>query len=135
VHNLSVLHQASERRGSLVSRVTSDVDTMSTFMQYGGIMIVVSVTQLVVASGVMLWWSWQLTLVVYLCMLPLGLLLRVFQRRVQRAYRAVRERIGELLGAIAESVVGASIIRAYGAQARTAERVDAAVDATRRAQT
>lgn len=27
VHDLSVLHQASERRGSLVSRVTGDVDT------------------------------------------------------------------------------------------------------------
>jgi putative ABC transport system ATP-binding protein len=134
VHDLSVLHQASERRGSLVSRVTSDVDTMSMFMQFGGIMIVISVAQLLVATGVMLWWSWQLTLAVYACMLPLVLLLRVMQKRVQLAYRAVRERIGELLGAIAESVVGAPVIRAYGAQARTAARVDAAVDATKSAQ-
>jgi putative ABC transport system ATP-binding protein len=42
VHDLSVLHQAAERRGSLVSRVTSDVDTMSTFMQWGGLLIIVS---------------------------------------------------------------------------------------------
>jgi putative ABC transport system ATP-binding protein len=135
VHDLSVLHQAAERRGSLVSRVTSDVDTISTFMQYGGILILVSVAQLLLATAVMLWWSWQLTVVVYVCMLPLALLLRVFQRRVQLAYRGVRERIGELLGAVAESVVGAPVIRAYGAQARTAERIDAAVDATQRAQT
>jgi putative ABC transport system ATP-binding protein len=135
VHDLSVLHQAAERRGSLVSRVTSDVDTISTFMQYGGILVLVSVAQLVLATAVMLWWSWQLTVVVYVCMLPLALLLRVFQRRVQEAYRAVRERIGELLGAVAESVVGAPVIRAYGAQARTAQRIDAAVDATQRAQT
>ncbi|HUR14087.1 MAG TPA: ABC transporter ATP-binding protein [Mycobacteriales bacterium] len=135
VHDLSVLHQAAERRGSLVSRVTGDVDTISTFMQYGGILIVVSVAQLVLATVVMAWWSWQLTIVVYLCMLPLGLLLRVFQRRVQDAYRLVRERIGELLGAVAESVVGAPVIRAYGAQGRTSQRIDAAVDATQRAQT
>jgi putative ABC transport system ATP-binding protein len=135
VHDLSVLHQAAERRGSLVSRVTSDVDTISTFMQYGGILILVSVAQLLLATAVMLWWSWQLTVDVYVCMLPLALLLRVFQRRVQVAYRGVRERIGELLGAVAESVVGAPVIRAYGAQARTAERIDAAVDATQRAQT
>jgi putative ABC transport system ATP-binding protein len=135
VHDLSVLHQAAERRGSLVSRVTSDVDTISTFMQYGGILILVSVAQLLLATAVMLWWSWQLTVVVYVCMLPLALLLRVFQKRVQTAYRGVRERIGELLGAVAESVVGAPVIRAYGAQARTAERIDAAVDATQRAQT
>jgi putative ABC transport system ATP-binding protein len=85
VHDLSVLHQAAERRGSLVSRVTSDVDTISTFMQYGGILVLVSVAQLVLATAVMLWWSWQLTVVVYVCMLPLALLLRVFQRRVQEA--------------------------------------------------
>ena len=135
VHDLSVLHQAAERRGSLVSRVTSDVDTMSTFMQYGGILVLVSMAQLVLATAVMVWWSWQLTIAVYVCMLPLALLLRVFQRRVQLAYRDVRERIGEMLGAVAESVVGAPVIRAYGAQQRTAHRVDETVAATQRAQT
>jgi ATP-binding cassette subfamily B protein len=135
VHDLSVLHQQAERRGSLVSRVTSDVDTMSTFMQYGGILVIVSAAQLVLASLVMLWWSWQLTLIVYACMLPLVLMLRVFQRKLHIAYRTVRERIGEMLGAVAESVVGAPIIRAYGAEARTAKRIDASVAATTKAQT
>ena len=43
VHDLSVLTQNTERRGALVSRVTSDVDTISTFMQWGGLMLVISV--------------------------------------------------------------------------------------------
>ena len=51
VHDLSVLHQAAERRGSLVSRVTSDVDTMSTFMQWGGLLIVVSAAQMLLATA------------------------------------------------------------------------------------
>src|SRR5688500_12719472 len=38
VHDLSVLHQQGERRGSLVSRVTSDVDQLSVFMQWGGVL-------------------------------------------------------------------------------------------------
>jgi len=135
VHDLSVLHQASERRGSLVSRVTGDVDTISTFMQFGGLLIVVSAAQVVLATAVMLWWSWQLTLVVYVCMLPLVLSLRVFQKKLQVAYRGVRERIGEMLGAVSESVVGAPVIRAYGAQARTAARIDDAVEHTKKAQT
>ncbi|MCU1602797.1 MAG: transporter related protein [Frankiales bacterium] len=135
VHDLSVLHQAAERRGSLVSRVTGDVDTISTFMQFGGLLIVVSVAQVVLASALMMWWSWQLTLAVYVCMLPLALSLRVFQKRLQVAYSTVRTRIGELLGAISESVVGAPVIRAYGAQARTAQRIDDAVTSTREAQT
>ena len=134
VHDLSVLHQATERRGSLVSRVTGDVDTMSTFMQFGGMLIVVSSAQVVLATVLMLFWSWQLTVVVYVCMLPLVLSLRIFQKRLQKAYSVVRERIGELLGAISESVVGAPVIRAYGAQRRTAERIDDAVQRTKAAQ-
>ena len=42
VHDLSMLHQQAERRGSLVSRVTSDVDQISVFMQWGGILVVTS---------------------------------------------------------------------------------------------
>ncbi len=135
VHDLSVLHQASERRGSLVSRVTGDVDTISSFMQFGGLLVIISAAQLVLASAVMLWWSWQLTLVVYVCMLPLVLSLRIFQRRLQVAYGLVRQRIGEMLGAVSESVVGAPVIRAYGAQDRTATRIDEAVSRTTQAQT
>jgi ATP-binding cassette subfamily B protein len=134
VHDLSVLHQASERRGSLVSRVTSDVDTISTFMQFGGLLVLVSTAQVVLTTVIMLVWSWQLTLLVYVCFLPLVFAIRLFQRKLQGAYGAVRERIGALLGAVAESVVGAPVIRAYGVQARTAERIDTAVSSTMNAQ-
>src|SRR5215204_2632451 len=37
VHDLSLLTQNTEQRGSLVSRVTSDVDTLSQFVQWGGL--------------------------------------------------------------------------------------------------
>jgi putative ABC transport system ATP-binding protein len=134
VHDLSVLHQAAERRGSLVSRVTGDVDTISTFMQWGGLLVLISAAQLALATVLMLLWSWQLTLVVYLCFLPLFVSVRWFQRALQRAYGGVRERVGEMLGAIAESVVGAPVIRAYGVQARTAARIDETVARTQRSQ-
>jgi putative ABC transport system ATP-binding protein len=135
VHDLSVLHQAAERRGSLVSRVTSDVDTLSTFMQWGGLLILVSSAQLVLATALMLFWSWQLTLVVYVCFLPLVFVVRAQQQRLHAAFRLVRERVGEMLGAVAESVVGAPVIRAYAVQGRTAERIDRAVAGTQVAQT
>ncbi len=135
VHDLSVLHQAAERRGSLVSRVTSDVDTMSTFMQWGGLLVVVSGAQLVLATVLMLFWSWELTLLVYLCFVPLVFAVRALQRRLELGYRLVRERVGEMLGVVAETVVGAPVIRAYAVQARTAQRLDSSVDAARVAQT
>ena len=107
VHDLSVLHQQGERRGSLVSRVTSDVDQLSVFMQWGGVLGLVSVGQLVVATVVMAIYSWQLTLLVLACFLPLAWRVRWFAQRLAAAYGVVRERVGDVLAAVAESVVGA----------------------------
>jgi putative ABC transport system ATP-binding protein len=135
VHDLSVLTQNAERRGSLVSRVTSDVDTISTFMQWGGLLVIVSAGQLVVATVLMAVYSWQLTLLVWASFLPLFLLLRTFQRRVSAAYGLVRERVGDMLGAVSESVVGAATVRAYAIERRTGERIDGAIERHRSAAT
>ena len=134
VHDLSVLHQQGERRGSLVSRVTSDVDQLSTFMQWGGVLGLISVGQLVVATVVMTVYSWQLTLLVLVCFIPLAIAVRWFAQRLATAYGVVRERVGDVLGAVAESVVGAPTVRAYGVGARTAARIDGAIDRQYRAQ-
>ncbi|MEU8322680.1 ABC transporter ATP-binding protein [Nonomuraea sp. NPDC048881] len=134
VHDLSVLTQNSERRGALVSRVTNDIDQISTFMQWGGLMIIVAFGQLFVASVLMLVYSWQLTLLVWVCFVPLMIALPRFQRLLSRAYTTVRERTGDMLAAVSESVVGAAVIRAYASERRTADRIDKAVDANRTAQ-
>ncbi|MGY2002902.1 ABC transporter ATP-binding protein [Blastococcus sp. SYSU DS1024] len=134
VHDLSVLHQQGQRRGSLVSRVTSDVDQLSVFMQWGGVLGLVSVGQLVVATAVMFVYSWQLTLLVLLCFVPLVFAVRWFARRLVQVYGVVRERVGDVLAAVSESVVGAPTVRAYGVRARTAARLDAAIDRHYRAQ-
>jgi ABC-type multidrug transport system fused ATPase/permease subunit len=133
VHDLSVLTQNTERRGSLVSRVTSDVDTISMFVQWGGIMLLVSTLQVLVATVLMAVYSWQLTLLVWLCFGPLVLALRPLQRRVNVAYTTVRERVGAMLGAVSEAVVGAETIRAYGVQRRVQRNVDERIGATRNA--
>ncbi|MFR9777819.1 ABC transporter ATP-binding protein [Micromonospora sp. MS34] len=134
VHDLSMLHQQSERRGSLVSRVTSDVDQITQFLQWGGVILIVNLGQLVVTTAVMLAYSWQLTLVVLAAFTPAVLVIRLLQRRLAGAYGLVRQRMGTLLGAIGESVVGAPVIRAYGIAGRTARRLDTAIEGQRQAQ-
>jgi ATP-binding cassette subfamily B protein len=133
VHDLSVLTQNSERRGSMVSRVTSDVDTISQFVQFGGLLLVLSIAQLIVATVMMAIYSPLLTVVVWLCFLPLLLGVRLFQRSVSAAYSRVRERVADLLGAVSEAVVGAATVRAYSVERRTQARIDAAVQAHRKA--
>jgi ATP-binding cassette, subfamily B, bacterial len=133
IHDLSVLTQNTERRGSLVSRVTSDVDTISQFVQFGGLMLMVNVAQLLLATLLMVIYSPPLAAVVWGCYIPLFFIIRQFQGIVGRAYTTVRERIGDMLAGISEAVVGAATIRAYGVEDRTAERIDVAVEEHRRA--
>ena len=44
--------------------MTSDVDQITQFLQWGGVILLVSVGQIVVTTVVMVVYSWQLTLVV-----------------------------------------------------------------------
>jgi len=60
--------------------------------------------------------------------------IRLFQKRLAAVYGAVRERTGVLLGAVAESVVGATVIRAYGVSRRTERRLDTSIERLRSAQ-
>src|SRR5699024_10200235 len=134
VHDLSVLTQNSERKDALVSRVTADVDQISTFMQWGGLQLLVSSGQLLVATALLAFYSWQLTLVVWVCFLPLLFGARWLQKLLSKAYLKVRECTGAMLGVVGETVMGAAVIRAHGIEQRTADRIDTTVLATRTAQ-
>ena len=135
VHDLPLLTQNTERRGALVARVTSDVDQVSQFLIFGGIIAVVSVGQIAVATVIMAIYSWQLTIVVWLCFAPLFLSLRYFQRKLSEAYGVVRRQVGVMLSAVSEPVVGAAVVRSYAIEARTQERIDQAVDRHKAAST
>jgi ATP-binding cassette subfamily B protein len=127
VHDLPLLTQNTERRGALVARVTSDVDQVSQFLVFGGLIFVVSVGQMLVATVIMAIYSWQLAIVVWVCFAPLFLSLRFFQRKLSDAYGTVRRQVGLLLSAIAEPVVGAAVVRAYAIEPRTQRRIDEAI--------
>ncbi|MCL1871998.1 MAG: ABC transporter ATP-binding protein/permease [Promicromonosporaceae bacterium] len=134
VHDLATLTQSTERSGALVSRVTSDVDTITQFVQSGGIMLIVSTLQIAVATVLMVIYSWELALIVWACFVPLYLVMRFSQKAVSRRFTRVRERFGTMLAAISEAVVGAETVRAYGVTARTGRRMESAIESTRQAQ-
>ncbi|MGP5007746.1 ABC transporter ATP-binding protein [Brachybacterium tyrofermentans] len=119
IHDLSLLTQGTEQRGALVSRVTSDVDTVSQFMSFGGIMLVVMSMQLVLATAVMAFYSWPLALVVWICYIPILLIMGSLQKRIRARFQQVRANVGTMLGSVSESLVGAATVRAYGVEDRT----------------
>ncbi|MGH3369462.1 MAG: ABC transporter ATP-binding protein, partial [Nocardioidaceae bacterium] len=114
---------------------TSDVDQVSQFLIFGGMIAVVSVGQIIVATVIMAVYSWQLTIVVWLCFAPLLLSLRYFQRKLSEAYGIVRRQVGALLSAVSEPVVGAAVVRSYAIEKRTQDRIDRAIDRHRAAST
>ncbi len=133
IHDLSMLHQASEQRGVLVARVTSDVDQISRFMQWAGLMLLVNGGQALLAVIVMLVLSLPLGLVVVALLPLIVFVIRWFQSRLEVAYLTVRERVGHMLAVLAETVVGAPVIRAYGIEGRVRSQLEDAVESHRAA--
>jgi putative ABC transport system ATP-binding protein len=134
IHDLSLADHNDERRGGLVARVTSDIETLAQFFQWGGLAWLVDGTLMAVVAAVMLAYSWQLALVAFVVALPLVFVLKAVQRRLVKAYDRARERNGEMLGAVAEVVTGAETIRAYGAGPTVAGQVRTSVGARADAQ-
>jgi putative ABC transport system ATP-binding protein len=134
IHELSVAEQTKEKRGVYVARVTSDVDSLAQFTEWGGIEWIVSATQIVGSFALMLWYSWQLALVLLLLVLPLLLVVGKMQAGFSEAYSLVRTRVGELLSEVSESVMGAAVVRVYGIDDTVDERVKARIGARYRAE-
>ena len=119
IHRLSLADHVDQRRGALVSRVTSDVETMAQFTEWGAVAWIVDSVLIVATVGVMLLYSWQLALVAVAVFLPLAPALRYLQRRQLAAYDEVRTAVGGTLSEVSELVTGAPVVLAYGLQRRT----------------
>jgi putative ABC transport system ATP-binding protein len=131
IHRLSLADHAEERRGALVARVTSDIETMSQFFSWGGIAWLLDGTLMVAVAITMLVYDWLLALVCFVVAAPLFFVLRGLQTRLVRAYGNVRERNADTLTAVSEVVTGAGVVRAYNVRARTTARVRKAVSRQR----
>lgn len=124
----SVLHVQSERRGNLLSRVTSDVTTLQEFMEWGGVGMIIASSQVVLATGVMMFYEWRLALIALVGVLIYLLMMRWFQRILARNYDAVRKEVGISLGVLSESITAIPVVRAYGTEEVTKAKVAEALE-------
>jgi ABC-type multidrug transport system fused ATPase/permease subunit len=133
IHRLSMAEHTTTRRGVFVSRVTSDIETLARFVQWGMISWLVNGTLIVGTLIVMFVYSWQLTLLTLVAYAPVIPLFRYFQRRQLEAYDEERTRIGDMIAEFSETVSGAAVIRAYGLQERARVRLRERIDGAYRA--
>jgi ATP-binding cassette subfamily B protein len=134
IHDLSIAEQSDEKRGVFVARVTADVDALQQFMEWGGIAWIISFAQVIGALALMIAYAWQLALAVVLLVIPLLLVVGALQAKLTAAFNAARTRVGEMLSEVSESVMGAAVVRAYGLEDMTDERVKRAIDRRYRAE-
>jgi ATP-binding cassette subfamily B protein len=133
IHRLSLATQTDERRGVLVSRVTSDIDTLSQFLSWAGVAGLVNTAVMGVVVVVMAVYDWRLAVVALAVVVPMGLVLSMVQRKLSQAYDTVRARVGDVLAAVSEAVLGQHVIRSYGAHEQSRRRLDDAIEASRKA--
>jgi ATP-binding cassette subfamily B protein len=115
----------------LVTRLTSDVDQVTTFLQGGGIQFVTNAAQLLIATAIMFVYSWQLALPVMLLAGCLLVTMMLVQRVIARRYDQARRDLSAMQSVVAESVIGAPVIRATGTDDRSRAKLDEAVDRAR----
>ena len=129
IHRLPMADHESTRRGELTSRVTSDIETIARFVQYGAVAWIIDSVVVIGTLIVMSFYAWQLAVITVIAALPVLPLFRLMQRRQLKAYTVVRNRVGATLSEVSEAVQGAAPIRAYGLQRRSRARLDDAIQA------
>ncbi|MBA3361434.1 MAG: ABC transporter ATP-binding protein [Acidimicrobiia bacterium] len=123
LHRLSILHVQAERRGALVSRVTSDIYTIQDFMEWGGVGMLIGSAQVLLALAVMFFYRWQLALLVLVGIIVYIWMLLFFQQVLQRAQDQVREKVADSLSVIGETITGLPIIRSHGVEETAVAKV------------
>jgi ATP-binding cassette, subfamily B, bacterial len=134
IHRLSLADHNEERRGALVARVTSDIETLAQFFQWGGLAWLLDGPLMLMVAAVMLAYDWILALVAFAVAAPLALVLRAVQRHLVQAYDDARERNGEMLAAVTEVVTGSATARAYDAGATLGQAADEVIEQRSKAQ-
>ena len=134
LHKLSMLHVQSERRGALVSRVTSDIETMQQFMEWGGVGMILGGAQILLAVALMLVYEWRLALMITVGVLIYSVMLLWFQGILRRAHDKVRERVADSLSVVGEATAGLPTVRAFGMESVVMGKVSTALDRQYRAE-
>ncbi|MFF2534812.1 ABC transporter ATP-binding protein [Streptomyces cyaneofuscatus] len=128
LQRLGLDYYERELTGRIMTRMTTDVDALSTFLQTGLVTAFVSVVTFFGIMVALLVLDIQLALVVFATLPVLIIGTFFFRRSSVKAYELARERISGVNADLQESVSGLRIVQAFGREhdgaARYAERSD-----------
>lgn len=107
--------------GDLMSRVTNDVDNISSVLSESVTQLINSVLTLVGVSAMMLWMDWPLALISLLTFPLMASLTGQVAKRARRGFREQQEALGALNGMIEETIAAEQVVKAYGREQASIE--------------
>ena len=132
--SLSVSFHESYTSGRVISRLTSDIDTIRTFLDSGISQLATTLLGIAFSVIAIFLLDWRIGLLLVAMTVPIWLITRWFRTRSETAFRAMRNESAQLTSRFVETYTGIRAIKGFGAEAdarasyaRNAERYRVAV--------
>ena len=113
IQRLSLAFHDQKKTGDLISRVTSDIDSIQSFITSGLLGGVINVITLLGMVGVMLYLNWRFTLIALSVAPILFAVVFSYTRRIKKASREVRKKEGEIVSVIEEVFSSIRVVKAF----------------------
>jgi ATP-binding cassette subfamily B protein len=103
--------------GRLMTRVTTDVESLADLFSSGAVSLLGDLVKLVAIVALMLWLDWRLALVTFTVMPILFVLSAMFRGRIRQMYREVRRRIARINAYLQEALSGMLLVQLFRREA------------------
>ena len=113
---------SEERKGDIISRMSSDVSGLETSLSNSLEMLIKNPIAIVVTLGTLFFLSWELTLFVLVAMPVLAWAMGAISRKLKRKSKEAQNYWGTLLAQLDETLGGLRIIKAFLAEGKMKER-------------
>jgi ATP-binding cassette subfamily B protein len=124
LQRLSVSYFDRNPAGRLITRVTSDVETLNELFTSGVVAGLGDLFTLVAISVAMLLMDWRLALASFAVIPFVVLVSAAFRKGVRETYRDIRVRIARINAFLQERLTGMRIVQLFGQETREARRFD-----------
>src|SRR5215471_2198795 len=125
IHRLSLAFHDSSRTGDLISRATSDIDSIQSFIASGLLGALVNSLTLLGMVGLMFYLNWRFTLIALSVAPLLFAVVYSYTRRIKKASRDVRKKEGEIVSVIQEALTSIRVVKAFAREDYEQKRLEA----------
>jgi len=124
LQRLSLSYHDHKRTGDLISTVTSDIDSIQSFITSGLLGTLINLITLLGMIGVMLFLNWRFTLIALSVAPVLFTIVYTYTRRIKAASRAVRKKEGEIVSVIEEVLGSIRVVKAFAREDYELKRLE-----------